>query len=502
MNNTLMAQPQISSIYVCLNNADLIGAGGLAPAYAADCRNVQAYQAALDNNLLPVWLGMHENEFDEGTVSRNRYVMTLARTVYSYDTYKPLGVLMINIEDQTIRNNFQTGFDGEEAVFLVTDPHKNTIYDRQLSRYDRKLNAPYLDRVIAEQTSGGFAWKGQRGGEKYISFTHLANSDWIYVAELPIDYITRNSDLIYRAMIVAVTVCFLLAMVAAYILARKFTSPIKILLASIRRAKDGHFSETFESDRKDEIGVLTRSYNSMIVEIKQLLARLERENLQKRRMELDALQAQITPHFLYNALNSIKSLARLNGQDLIYRTTTSLIGLLQLSISQNKVLIPIADEMDMVRHYLGLQSVRYPGRMQVLFEIEEELSERLTVKLILQPLVENAIVHGLDLSAANGIIVIRVFREGGDIVMEVEDNGKGMEEDACKTLLANPPEKRTRFGGMGMGLRNVDERLKLHYGGQYGVSFRSTPGVCFVSVIRIPDTPPQIGTGSEVTKHV
>ncbi|MCD9021684.1 sensor histidine kinase [Cohnella silvisoli] len=484
MTNVMMAQPEVSSMYLCLNNADLISVGSQNLANHPDCRSNKSYQAALDNNLMPLWIGMHENEFDEGTVSRNRYVMTLARTVYSFDTYKPLGVLLINIADQTINNNFQAGFDGEPAIFHVTDMHKNAIYVKDPAKYGTKLDAPYLDKVIDMKTSGGFVWRGD-SGPKYISFVYSTKSDWIFVVELSIDYITRNSNLIYKAMIAIVTACFILSIMAAYFLARKFTDPIKNLLSSIRRVKDGQLNQTIHSKRKDEIGVLTQSYNSMIQEIRELLVRLDTENVMKRRAELDALQAQITPHFLYNSLNSIKSMARLNGQDLIYRTTTSLIGLLQLSISKNTVFIPLSEELEMVKHYLELQNVRYPNRIKALFEIEDGLSDCLTVKLILQPLVENAILHGLDLKDKGGIIVIRMYREGADIVMQVEDNGKGMEEAALRLILTGKPkEDGRRFGGL--GLRNVNERLKLHYGEDYGISFHSLHGVSFVSTVRIP----------------
>lgn len=486
MTNVMMSQPEISSIYLCLNNGDILSAGPLEVENRSSCRSNNSYKSAIDNNLMPIWIGMHENEFDEGTVSRNRYVMTLARTIYSFDTYKALGVLLINISDDTIKNSFQSGFDGEQGVFYVTDSQKNAIYVNDPSRYGTKLEEPYLDSVLGERNQGGFTWKGN-SGLKYISFVYSTKSDWIYVAELPINYITRNSTLIFKAMVLIVTLCVILSILLAYILARKFTNPIKNLLSSIRRVKDGQLNETIQSKRKDEIGVLTQSYNTMIQEIRELLVRLDSENMMKRRAELDALQAQITPHFLYNSLNSIKSMARLNGQDLIYRSTTSLIGLLQLSISKNTVFIPISEELEMVKHYMELQDIRYPNRIKALFEIENELLSCQTVKLVLQPFVENAIKHGLDLKEKGGIIVVRIFREGTDILMQVEDNGKGMEESALSLLLAERAGQDDWFRFGGIGIRNVDERIKLHYGEGYGVTFQSVPGVHFVSTVRIPN---------------
>ena len=223
----------------------------------------------------------------------------------------------------------------------------------------------------------------------------------------------------------------------------------------------------------------------MIHEIQELLIRLEQENVKKRQAELNTLQAQITPHFLYNSLNSIKSLARMHNDDLIYKTATSLIGLLQLSISKNTVYITIQEEIQMIQHYMTLQNIRYQDKIKVLYEIDEQWLDCYTVKLVLQPLLENSILHGLDLTEKLCIIIVRVYKAGSDICLEVEDNGKGMDAQGIENLLSSkPPKLSSRFSGI--GLINVEERIKMHYGEHYGIEFQSIQGVNFIATIRIP----------------
>ena len=484
MSTIMMSQPEISSIYLCMNDAGIMTPNPIKVNKDADFCKYRSYQLALNNNLKPIWEGVHENEFDEGTVVRNRYVITFARTVYSPDSYKPLGVLIINISDETIKNIFESSLDVESGIFYITDSQKNVIYHKDPSRNNTKFTSAYLERVLHADSKSGFIWKDGQG-KKYIHYFYSRKSDWIYVAELPIDYVTRNSDVILKTMIFIVSVCIALSIAIAFILANRVTLPVKKLISSMRRVKEGDINKTLEVKGTDEIAILTHNYNRMIQEIQELLARVEKEHMMKRQAELNTLQAQITPHFLYNSLNSIKSLARMHNDELIYSTAVSLIGLLQLSISKNTVYITIDEEIQMIKHYMKLQTIRYQDKIKVLYEIDEKLLECHTVKLILQPLVENSIMHGLELTEKVGIIVVRVYPMNGDICLEVEDNGKGMDPMSIQgLLLAKPQMISTRFSGI--ALINVEERIKMHYGDSYGISFQSIPGVNFIATIRIP----------------
>ncbi|HEY0827411.1 MAG TPA: sensor histidine kinase, partial [Bacilli bacterium] len=459
MTTIMISQPEISSMYLCMEDAGII-TPTIKLNMDTDFHEYRSYQLALDNNLKPVWMGVHENEFDEGTVDRNRYVLTFSRTVYSPDNYKPLGVLIINISDETIKNIFANSLDGESGIFYITDSQRNVIYHKDPSRNNTKFTSAYLERVLHADSKSGFIWKDGQG-KKYIHYFYSRKSDWIYVAELPIDYVTRNSDVILKTMTLIVSICIALSIAIAFILANRFTLPVKRLISSMRRVKDGDINKTLEVKGTDEIAILTHHYNKMIQEIQELLVRVEQEHVMKRQAELNTLQAQITPHFLYNSLNSIKALARMHNDELIYSTAISLIGLLQLSISKNTVFITIDEEVQMIKHFMTLQNIRYQDKIKVLYEIDEELLECPTVKLILQPLVENSIMHGLELTEKIGIIVVRVYQMNGDICLEVEDNGKGMDPmDLQGLLLAKPQKPGFRFSGI--GLMNVEERIKMH----------------------------------------
>lgn len=465
------SRPEISSIYMCMNDGRMLSS--VLVKQENDCLQTESYREAVHRDLKPVWLGVHKNEFEEGTVHRDEHVVTLARSIYSKNNFDVLGVLIMNISIETIDNIFNKSLDGEPELFYIIDNEKNVVYHSDPGKYKIKLNEPYLRNVLSLQYPNGFI-VDDGTAKKYIRYYQSPKYNWTYVAELPVIFITRNSDAILRTIVFVMLVCFIFSVIIAFVISNRFTNPFKQLIGSMRRVKDGSF-ERISTDREDEIGVLTHNYNSMITEIQRLLIRIEKENSMKREAELNMLQAQITPHFLYNALNAIKSLSRIQGNEIILKMSSSLISLLQMSINKKSSLISIREELEMVGHYITLQDIRYPGKIKVLFETDETLFECLTLKLVLQPLVENSIIHGFNLSEKIGIVVIRVFREGEDVIMEVEDNGKGME-----------PGHSDSFQFSGIGMKNVDERIKMHYGEHYGVTIHSKPGVNFIVRIRIP----------------
>jgi two-component system sensor histidine kinase YesM len=257
----------------------------------------------------------------------------------------------------------------------------------------------------------------------------------------------------------------------------------------MRSVETGEFMQAGEIRATDEIRELAREYDLMVGRIRDLMAANEREQELKRKSDLRALQAQINPHFLYNTLDSIIWMAEMKKSREVVQMTSSLSRLFRISISGGRELIPLREELDHVRNYLTIQKMRYEDRFRYEINIDSSLEQYTVLKIILQPLVENAIYHGIrDVSYA-GLIEIGGSAEDGALDLWVRDNGAGMDEQDLKQLVAtiSGSDGETAPGTQsGVGVRNVHERIRLYFGNGYGLTVQSEPEAGTTIHCRLP----------------
>lgn len=236
-----------------------------------------------------------------------------------------------------------------------------------------------------------------------------------------------------------------------------------------------------------ELQTLSDSFGHMVRMVQDLMAKIKAEELTLRKTELRALQAQINPHFLYNTLDSIQWMCEQGKNEDAVKMIGALARLFRISISRGHELIPLRDELRHAESYLVIQSYRYRDRFAYRFETDESLLDCLCNKITIQPLIENAIYHGIGNIPDDGEITIRVHRDAaedapdGDILIEVEDNGVGMTEAQCAAIL-----QKERSDSSGIGIKNVNDRLKIFFGEKYGITIRSEPDVGTCVTVRLP----------------
>ena len=232
----------------------------------------------------------------------------------------------------------------------------------------------------------------------------------------------------------------------------------------------------------NEIGQLGRTFNIMVGQIKNLMGEIISTQENKRKSELQLLQAQINPHFLYNTLDSIIWMAEQKKSEDVVLMTSALAKLFRASITKDKELVPVRVEIDHITNYMLIQKMRYTEQMDYTIEVSESILPYKSLKILLQPFVENAIYHGIRNSPENGFIAIRGMERDNQIVFEVEDNGLGMsEEQLSRILMADDGDS----AGKGIGISNVNERIKLYFGDEYGIQIRSRleEGTCVTITI-------------------
>ena len=265
------------------------------------------------------------------------------------------------------------------------------------------------------------------------------------------------------------------------------TAPVKKLDRAVKELEAGVQQVDFDVGGPYEVEHLSHSIRSMVSTMRHLMADIVQQEAEKRRSELDVLQSQINPHFLYNTLDSVVWMTENGRTEEATVMLTSLARLFRISLSRGSNIIPIADELEHARNYLTIQKMRYKNKFSAVIEAEEGVEKLYTIKLIVQPILENAIYHGMAYADGDGEIRISARREGDDVVIDVTDNGPGMPEEVVERLLdPDAPRANTNSKGSGIGLRNVHQRIQLSFGRRYGLTIHSEPDAGTRVQIRLP----------------
>ncbi len=324
-------------------------------------------------------------------------------------------------------------------------------------------------------------------GEKYlVSVNPLNQSGLRIVVYNPLDNLTRASESIGRFSFFIVILGILVASALTLYITARFMKPISQLVHHMTEISTGNLKTIKVRQNATEIKILYEKFNEMILDLKKLMQDIHEKNKLKRKAELYALQTQINPHFLYNTLDSINAMAALKGEKDIMHMTVALARLLRLSINNKKEFVSIAEEIEHVQCYLKIQKIRYADKFEVIFDIQAPILSYKIVKLILQPLVENAIYHGIELKPTHGIIKIRGYECEANIYLEVNDDGIGVDEGRVNEIRQRLKEDASLGSGNSVGLYNVNSKIKLYYGENYGLWFESKQGVGTTIKVKIP----------------
>jgi len=267
------------------------------------------------------------------------------------------------------------------------------------------------------------------------------------------------------------------AIIASILLVRAgVVAPIIDLSRLMRRVRQGDLDVRSPVSRRDEIGILADGFNGMVADIGVLIGRIKTEERAKRDMELRVLQAQIKPHFLYNALNAIKWMAEIKSEKGIAKAIAALVRMLEYNLGDRGDRVPLREEIDYLRSYIHLSNLRWGNGIESEFAVTADAGGTAVLRLLLQPLAENAVVHGLAAHQGRGRIVVGAERRGDDLVIRIEDDGAGFD----------PASAATGGGTGGLGIRNVRERIRMEYGDPYGLTIDSAPGAGTRCELRLP----------------
>lgn len=430
----------------------------------------------------------HVQQIFENFDGQHPWVVSISRSVQlSKQGAVSRGVLLIDLRYATIEQLLNS-FDFSDSAYIylidsagdiIFHPRQQLIYS-DLATENNLIHLGYSDGVHTEDYAGA---------ERMVTVKTVAYTGWKIVAVKPLSELNddRYALRLYSSFLLFSAIFFLLLI--NHVLSFYLTRPIKRLETQVLKLESGEaLSFSADPGLSPEIFHLGRAIEALVLQQEQLRRDILREQEAKRRNELEALQAQINPHFLYNTLDSIIWMIESERYAGAVEMVSALARFFRLSLARGRSIISVSEELEQIKSYLAIQKVRYRNQFSYTIEAEDEVLGRPTIKLIVQPLVENAILHGMGSLDEEGEIHIRAYRSGDFLFIDVADNGLGMNEEQRRRLLSGgaAPNLPVTSGGSGIGVANVNKRIKLFFGAAYGLEIFSEPDEGTTVRIRLP----------------
>ena len=411
------------------------------------------------------------------------WVITLSRGIRNYTGEGDSdGVVFIDLNYSAISELCTQNSVGTKGYVFILDQDGNIVYHPQQQQLYNELQTENISLIMNAKTEVVTAGKGD--DEKIYALSHSETTGWTIVGCMNMSELLKNSRKARSIYVLVALGLIAVALVISSEIARNITFPIQKLRDSMKRVQKGDFSAAeIEVYSDNEIGSLTRSFNVMTHKIQDLMAQNIQEQEQKRKIELKALQSQINPHFLYNTLDSIIWMAEGKKNEEVVLMTASLARLLRQSISIENELVTIGQEVEYVRSYLTIQKMRYKDKLEFEINVDPRITHAQIIRLVLQPIVENAIYHGLKYKESKGMLKVHGYELGERIIIDITDDGVGMDEETLKHIY---DKHKVNYHSNGVGVYNVQQRLVLYYGKEYGIIYHSEKGKGTTATVVIP----------------
>lgn len=399
---------------------------------------------------------------------------------------EPMAVLRIDIDKSKIEELLKRIKFNPETSVLLSDG-KNIIYG--LKGNGEEFEAGKLAKMQGEQAGKDWSFV-KYSNIKYIFRTEMLSANgWRLNVLVPQASVLEKQQALYLTLLIALFGIAAVSYGLAYLTINSNLKRIFILNKEMKRVESGDFSHKIKPVGSDEIGELMRSFKAMTLRMEEMIDEKYRMGKEVKNAELKALQAQINPHFLYNSLDLVNCLAIEHDVPEIADMINSLVEFYKLSLNRGKEIFSLQDEVRHVQAYVRIQNMRFEKKISLDIEEKEWLKEYSILKIILQPLVENSIMHGiLEKEDSRGVIKINFVLQGDRIYIIIKDDGVGMSKDKIDNLLKETNEIK-HAAGSGYGVKNINERIKLYYGLEFGLEFESKENAGTVVTVSIPAIP-------------
>ncbi len=394
------------------------------------------------------------------------------------------GIIAFNLKYEFFAKVLNSSEPSENGYLLLISPEEAMAFKKIDKKYE--LTADILQHLQTTlEKEGQLEYQEPNGEKMVVIYDTLPTSNWKLAAVFPQKDVLARLDYIQLITLSIIILLIFVAVFLANALASYIAKPLSLLTKSMKRIQGGNLNFTPQMHPLSEVGVLNQGLEDLVGRVKNLLEQIELEQENKRQLEFSVMQTQIHPHFLYNTLYSIKGLCDMRLNEEASAMVTALSNYFRISISRGQEIISVEEELAHIRNYLFIQEMRYGDDFAYEIEIDEAVLSYRIIKLTLQPLIENAIYHGVKQKRGSGRIVVRGYKTTDFICFEIRDNGLGMSKERLEEVRLSLEGKGTAQQPVGLGVRSTHERLRLHYGKKAGLKIESQHnlGTCVEVII-------------------
>ncbi|MFD5020641.1 sensor histidine kinase [Paenibacillus sp. NPDC058367] len=397
------------------------------------------------------------------------WVVSISKLIqYQENGVLKTGILLMDFNFRTIDELSKQVKLGKRGYAYILDQLGNIVYHPQQQLIYAGLKYENVEPVLE------YAYRSyldeSTGEKRFITVRTLEQTGWKIVGVAYYDEIVTTKRDLNNFLSWFLAVVILCVIIVSVFLSARIARPIRKLERTLQQVGEGDLNTRIDVSGAYEVEQLSKRFNLMLQRIRQLMDQIIYEQETKRKGELEVLQSQINPHFLYNTLNSVIRLAERGKTEEVVTMIQSLSKFFRISLSKGNNMITVQEELDHIRHYLVIQSFRFKNKFRYEIIAQDEVLQCQTIKLILQPIVENALYHGIEMMPDEGLISIQAELKDNLVIIRISDNGLGMSKETMKVILTGGSKS---MSGSGVGVRNVNERIELYYGREYGLSFES-----------------------------
>jgi two-component system, sensor histidine kinase YesM len=405
-----------------------------------------------------VTIGVHR----ERLTNKIKYVVSVGRSVKDPYTNENIGVILVNIDIKKLEQLWSSIHFTDNTEFYLLDKENRLIYSSDKTEIGHHANTVFKDNIGYENRQEELTRNGE---ESFILSSASDVSGWRAVTVIPKSELFKLLNTILQLMVIIIAVGLLLSILASIYIATSITKPLSILEEKMKKVSEGNLDVKVGLTGGD-IGRISTTIDAMLEQIRGLISRIYLEESEKRKHEMLAMQSQIRPHFMYNTINVIKWMAKMQGARGIEEALSSFSSVIKFTAKTEGDFVTVREETDFIKDYIQILDLRYFNKFDVQYEIDENVLEYKTLKFLLQPLVENAVFHGFDEIEDKGLLEIKIFQENDRLIFIVKDNGSGISDEVLDG--SQSVQKLNSIG-----ISNIQKRIELNFGKEYGLFLTS-----------------------------
>ncbi len=436
--------------------------------YSKVYKDQEWYRALMSGRESILWMAPFT--YNSGDIGAGPNFITVARAIKINYSQNISGIILVSFSE----DNFKPILgDTANGIISLLNENKQVIFSSDAAKAEKQLK---LDDVSAKipGSGRGYFFSDFNNRKFMINYYTIERFGWSLVSVIPYNDVTKEINSLKIKTYLINMVVFILFLIISVGMILYFISPLKRLINNIRKMRIGEYHVGLKNeDHPDDVSGIVRSFDFLFKQVEELVDTVIEEQKREHELRYEALRAQINPHFLFNTLNTIKWTAMMSGASNVSRMISSLGKLLEISINKGEEEITFKEELELVEAYVYIQNVRYNNKFILETDMDKSIYEFRILKLILQPIVENCIIHGFQNKTGEGHIWIKASRLDDVIRIDITDDGKGILEDKLEQILNDNSFENKSQKFSGIGLKNVNERIKLKYGSEFGLKIHS-----------------------------